>query len=78
MYTKIQFGIDLKKRVSVRENILNIANWAHFLYSEDVDPELDDLLLTLATMECGPEFEFSYEELHKIADDSIAGKDVHI
>ena len=29
-------------------------------------------------MELGPEFEFSYEELEKIADDLIAGRDINI
>lgn len=42
------------------------------------DDMLHELLLTLSTMEEGPEFAFSYKELDQIADDLIAGKEVKL
>lgn len=82
MYTKAQFGKDLKKKLLMNLEPSKIGRWVYLVYWEyinkNIDPELENLLLTLNTMEDGPEFEFSYEELHKIADDLIAGKDVRI
>ena len=42
------------------------------------DGGLDNILLTLNAMEDGPEFAFTYEELNKIADDLIEGRDVNL
>jgi len=81
MYTKIQFGKDLKKRVLNRENIESIGRWIYLVYVDwsDVDDiNFINLLLHLNTMELGPEFAFSYEELNKIADDLIADKEVKL
>jgi hypothetical protein len=81
MYTKIQFGKDLKQRVAKRENIESIGRWAFNNYWEhilDIEDGVRRLALDLGTMELGPEFVFSYEELDKIADDLIAGKEVKL
>ena len=81
MYTKVQFGKDLKQRVSERESVKFIGRWAHSMYLDWLDyKDLDflNLLLTLNTMDLGPEFAFTYEELDQIADDLIAGKDVKL
>jgi hypothetical protein len=81
MYTRLIFGKELKEKVKKREPLLEIGVWAHSTYLnyiDDVDLDFREILLTLNTMELGPEFAFTYEELNKIADDLIAGKDVHL
>lgn len=77
MYTKVEFGRDLKRRVLERENTEVIGYWAHAIYldwRDCKDIEFFKILLTLGAMELGPKFAFSYEELDHIADDLIAGK----
>ena len=81
MYTKVQFGKDLKQRVTARENIESIGRWAFSAYWKhllDVEEGVRRIALDLGTMELGPEFAYSYEELDKIADDLIAGKEVKL
>ena len=79
MYTKKTFGKALKDKVLKKIPAYDIGHWAYAIYlEEDVEPELDDILLALNTMEDGPEFVFTYEELEKIADDLIAGRDVKL
>lgn len=81
MYTREKFGRDLKQRVLERENVEVIGYWAHSVYVDwlDIkDVNFMKFLLHLNTMELGPEFAFSYEELDQIADDLIAGKEVKL
>lgn len=81
MYTTKEFGKGLKTKVSRRENIPEIGYWAYTVYFdhiETIDLKFKALLLTLNTMHDGPEFEYSYEELNKIADDLIAGREVKL
>jgi len=83
MYSKKQFGQDLKEKTAKREQIAHIGRWAHNLYYErmseiDAIAGLRRLLIQLGTMEMGPEFERSYEELDQIADRLIAGEDVKL
>ena len=81
MYTKVQFGKDLKRRVLEKEYCEVIGYWAHCVYVDWLDCKdlaFLNLLLDLSRMELGPEFAFSYEELEKIADDLIAGKEVKL
>jgi len=81
MYTKVQFGKDLKQRVLKRDHVKIIGCWAHSMYLDWPDcKDIDflNLLLTLNTMDLGPEFAFSYEELDQIADVLIAGKEVKL
>lgn len=77
MYTQVDFGKKLKEKVSVREERSEIGLWAHEIYMEHIlgmDLGFVSLLLTLNSMEMGPEFYLSYERLNEIADDLIAGK----
>ena len=81
MYTKIQFGKDLKQRVLKKEKVESIGYWAYSVYLDWLD--CDDLyflrlLLDLSRMELGYQFAYSYEELDQIADDLIAGKEVKL
>ena len=81
MYTREQFGSELKEKVNNRQSVVDIGIWAYkvyFQYMEFIDLDLRDILLTLNTMELGPEFAYSYEELDQIADDLIAGRDVNL
>jgi hypothetical protein len=81
MYTKKQFGKELKEKVKQRENIIEIGRWVFTLYFDDVeegDQDFTKILLALSTMELGSEFARSYEKLNKIADDLIAGKNVKL
>ncbi len=83
MYTTQQFGKELKEKVAKREAISSIGAWSHDMYYEhisEIDPHsgLRKFLLQLGTMEMGPEFERSYEELDKIADKLIAGENVKL
>lgn len=79
MYTKKQFGKELKIQVTNQVPVHEIGRWAFSIYlEEDVEQGLNDILITINTMEDGPEFAFTYDELNQIADDLIAGKEVDI
>jgi len=81
MYTKVQFGRDLKQRIAERQNVEVIGYWAHSIYLDWPDCKdiiFLNLLLHLGTMEFGYQFAYSYEELDQIADDLIAGKEVKL
>ena len=82
MYTRIQFGKELKERIAKKQSVVEIGIWAHSIYLKYIeeidDPDFDDLLITLNTMELGSEFAFTYEELNKIADDLIAGREINL
>jgi len=81
MYTKVQFGKNLKQRVIARENVESIGRWAFSTYWKhilDIEEDVVDIALHLNTMELGYQFAYSYEELDQIADDLIAGKEVKL
>lgn len=81
MYTKVQFGKDLKQRVLKKEKVESIGYWSYSVYLDWLDcKDLDflNLLLDLSRMELGYQFAYSYEELNQIADDLIAGKEVKL
>jgi hypothetical protein len=78
MYTREDFGRELKERASERQDRIEIGCWAYEMYMEhivDIDLKFADILLTLNSMEMGPEFHLSYKRLDEIADDLIAGKE---
>ena len=81
MYTKIDFGKELKEKVRKKTEIVHIGCWVYSTYSKhmlEVDLELRELLLTLGMLELGPEFERSYDELEGIANRLIAGEKVKL
>jgi hypothetical protein len=81
MYTKVKFGQDLKKILHKTRDPYEIGKWAFSAYWEhvtDLEHDVRAIALTLNTMEDGPEFAFTYEELEKIADALIAGKEVNL
>lgn len=78
--TRKEFAEELKRLVDKKENMQQIALWIHKVYvsyyDNDKDPKFYDILYNLMMMDAGPEFEYSYEELEKIAKQLIAGEDV--
>ena len=81
MYTRIDFGKELKQRVAQQNSVPAIGAWAYDVYlgeTPDNDVEFLNILLILNCMENGPEFELSYKRLDEIADDLIAGREVNM
>ena len=78
-YTRQDFGKELKERVKRKEDLATIGVWALTIYLDyKLGEDFDDMLLLLNRMGDDPQFEYSYEELDKIADDLIAGKEVKL
>jgi hypothetical protein len=78
MYTRADFGRELKEKVAQRQDKVEIGVWAHTMYMEhivDIDLKFREILLILNSMEMGSEFHLSYKRLDEIADDLIAGKE---
>lgn len=81
MYTKLKFAVDLKNKVSQKQDIIELGIWVHSVYienCEELEPGLRRIMLDLSMLELGPDFAFSYAMLNKIADDLIAGKKVDL
>jgi hypothetical protein len=81
MYTRKQFGQELKKRIKQQQSVVDIGMWAYDMYYEhicDIDTNFSSFLISLSAMEEGLGFERSYEELDQIADRLIAGEDVKL
>lgn len=71
---KIQFGKELKKKISKAEPTFEIGKWAYSVYFDNMgkfDSNFRKILLDLSAMEDGDEFELSYEELEEIANNLI-------
>ena len=81
MYTKQQFGKELKEQMLKNKTSEEIGAWSIVVYYArlfEMDTKLGLLLLQLGAMEEGYQFERSYEELNDIADRLIAGEDVEL
>jgi hypothetical protein len=81
MYTREQFGRELKERVLRRQDTIEIGRWAFSTYwehIEDIDLDFREILLTLNKMELGSEFSFTYEKLNEISDNLISGEEVNL
>ena len=82
MYTSIDFGKDLKKKLATYPNILEVSTWAHndiFMKKcAEMDKKTDNTVMAICYMEMGEEYEYTIEELHEIADKLIAGEEVDI
>jgi len=72
MYTKENFGYELEQKLEEKFNVAAIAKWAYekyLLHNSDLNKELSRVIMGVVTMEEGPEFEYTREELLKIAKD---------
>ena len=79
--SKVEFGERLKKYVLEKKSILYISQWCYAVYydwNERKDRQFLSLLRALGSMEEGPEFEYTYDELLEIAEDLIACKEVKL
>jgi hypothetical protein len=77
IYTRQQFGKELKEKIQQKVDVAEIGRWSYDMYYKhmlDIDNDFQNFLIDLNAMEDGPEFEFSYKELDKIADRLIAGE----
>lgn len=71
------FGLELKKRVKEKIDIIEIGIWVHTIYLEhchELESGLRKIMLDLNTMELGSEFSISYKMLNTIANDLISGE----
>ncbi len=81
MYTRQEFGKKVKERIKQQQDVADIGSWSYSIYSQhrrEIDMSFRGFLLDLSSMESGPEFEYSYDQLNKIADRLIAGEDVEL
>ena len=81
MYTRQQFGKELKDKIRNKIPTEKIGYWSYLVYLEysgEIDSQFDQFLIDLGTMELGPEFAYSYEKLEKIADELMLGNIVEL
>lgn len=65
-YTKKMFGLELRSKLDLGEDFVQISEWAFKRYNDpdlEFDRELSHELLRLALMQEGPEFFLSLEDL---------------
>jgi hypothetical protein len=68
--SKAEFGKMLANKLNETNDVVTISRWSYEIFLEcqrEVEPSLRNLLLDLTRMEDSPEFEYSADELRKIA-----------
>lgn len=68
--SKIDFGKMLSKKLNETNDLVALSRWPYEIFldcQKDIEPGLRDILLDLACMEDGPEFEYSIDELGRLA-----------
>ncbi|MCB1067107.1 MAG: hypothetical protein KDK56_02870 [Simkania sp.] len=73
-FTKKQFGKELKSKLVSGQNQVEIAKWAFQIYIDyglELQIGLDEYVLKLVSMEEGPEFFLSKNELYSLAENLI-------
>ena len=68
--SRAEFGKMLTDKLQETTDIVALSKWSYEIFLDcqrDVEPSLRDLLLALTRMEGAPEFEYSAEELKKLA-----------
>lgn len=71
MLTRERFALALKEKIKEGFTPAQIGSWVHSTYlalNEDLEEGLWSTCVQLGTMEVGPEFEFTTEELKLIAE----------
>lgn len=77
-YTKKQFGLDLKRKIAIVEDPIEISRWAFTIYRDyglEFENGLDYFVLKIIAMEEGPEFLLSKNDLSTLADKLIEESD---
>jgi len=80
IYTKKQFGLELKAKIALSRDFQEVSRWAFKIFTDhglDFEDGLDYFVLKLVAMEEGPEFLLSKEELSLLADELAGVKDPH-
>ncbi|WP_116964013.1 hypothetical protein [Fastidiosibacter lacustris] len=70
--SKAKFGKMLANKLQETTDVVALSRWSYAIFLDcqrEVEPNLRDLLLDLIRMEDAPEFEYSVEELRKLAQD---------
>lgn len=78
MYTRAQFGKELRKVLQKPYQLEKVTHWADQLYSnqlEELTEELYDLTERLSMMSLAEEMEFNEEELNLLADKLISDEE---
>ena len=76
-YTKKQFGLELKSKILNNYDCNEISKWAFKIYMDhglELEKDLHPIVLRLMTMEEGPEFILSKEELQLLANTLVGEK----
>ena len=76
--TKVELGSLLNAKLAQGSEIVELSRWVFSLFNDnsgDITPELKTILLDLARMEDGEEFELSNEELRTLAERMITSGD---
>ncbi len=79
---RIKCGLLLREMIEQGFEPEAIGSWAFSVYfneilcSDEEDSAFQDLIMSLATMEEGPQFAYSYERLSEIAEDLIEGREI--
>jgi hypothetical protein len=77
-YTRKDFGKDLIRQLRTGYDVARLSRWAYSVYLErcrEMDAGLDELVMSIVAMEEGPEFEFSEQELRRMANELVIGHD---
>ena len=78
VYTKAEFGEDLKWKLTQTQDKEEIKDWAYNILSRfpyKMEEALKNILLTLVIMDNTPEFKLSIEEIKQLADDLEKGRE---
>lgn len=71
IFTKRDLGEKLNEMISSGKNASQIGKWAHnifFISCRELNAEIKEIIEKLLMMEEGPEFEYTKEELHLLAE----------
>lgn len=81
IYDRLEFAKELRQLLRHKTSIIAISQWAYKVFMQrnsEQSAMVHNIAYTLSFMEEGPEFEYSYEELHSIVNRLIAGENVRL
>jgi hypothetical protein len=74
IFTKAAFGDGLRAQIEIGYEPRRLAQWAYatFLdHANELEPGLSEELMKVATMEEGPQFEITKEDIEQLAEDLL-------